>query len=187
MPVVAIRRCDCVVDAARLVLYSRSRVRRGVVQRLHSNRRVRGISEGRNVHGLPRALLQETRSSSSGVRVVGKGQPCPLSNVTVRRMLLFRLVAAASATGGGKNHEGTLRRPRTHHAWVPTLSSGSLAGSYTKGSSFTPRLLPPLSVALAAAGAAVATSIVEAAAAATVDDSAVAASCGCVGRGCCCG
>ena len=135
MPVVAIRRCDCVVDAARLVLYSRTREASGGVQRLHSNRRVRGISEGRNVHGLPRALLQETRGSSSGVRVVGKGQPCPLSNVTVRRMLLFRLVAAASATGGGKNHEGTLRRPRTHHAWVPTLSSGSLAGSYTKGSS----------------------------------------------------
>ena len=62
---------------------------------MHSNRKVRGISEGRNVHGLPRALLQEALGSSSGVRVVGKGQPCPLSNVTERRMLLFRLDCGA--------------------------------------------------------------------------------------------
>ena len=41
--------------------------------------------------------------------------PCPLSNATVRRMLLFRLTAAALSTVGGRNHEGTLRRPRTSH------------------------------------------------------------------------
>ena len=170
-----------------MVLVPRSRVAPGWVQRWHSNRRVRGISEGRNVHGLPLALLQETHGSSSGVRVVGKGQPLFALHATVRRMLLFGLDAAASATGGGKNREGTLRRPRTCHAWIPTLSSGSPAGSYTKGSTFTPRLLPPLFVALAAAGAAVATALVEAAAAATVDVTAAAASCGCGCRGCCCG
>ena len=58
-----------------MVLVPRSLVASGGVQRWHSNRRVRGISEGRDVHGLPRALLQEAHGSSSGVRVVGKGQP----------------------------------------------------------------------------------------------------------------
>ena len=154
---------------------------------MHSNRRVRGISEGRDVHGLPRVLLQETHSGSSGVRVVGKGQP-------LFALQRYRSVDATLPLGRGGSSNGWreesrryLTPTRTGHAWVPTLSSGSLAGSYTKGSSFTPRLLPPLSVALAAAGAAVATSLVEAAAAATVDDSAVAAISGCVGRGCCCG
>ena len=102
-------------------------------------------------------------------------------------MLLFRLDAAAPATVEGRITKVPYAEPglatpgfllfRVDHWQVRTRI----------GSSFTPRLLPPLSVALAAAGAAVATSIVEAAAAATVDDSAAAASRGCVGRGCCCG
>ena len=33
------------------------------------------MSEGRRVHKLPRALLQEAHGSSNGVRVVGQSQP----------------------------------------------------------------------------------------------------------------
>ena len=46
--------------------------------------------------------------------------PCSLSNATVRRMLLFRLTAAALSTVGGRNHEVPCADPG-----LPTLDSFS--------------------------------------------------------------
>ena len=60
------------------------------------------MSEGRNVHKLPRELLQEAHGSSSCVRVVGRSQPLSALQRYRSEDATFRLgrgaVAAAVAT-----------------------------------------------------------------------------------------
>ena len=110
------------------------------------------MSEGRNVHKLPRELLQEAHGSSGCVRVVGRSQPL----FALQRYRPEDATFPLDCGGFGNGWREESRRYSTPTPDLPRLDSSSfewIPGRFVhKGFDVYPRLLPLLLVDLAAAG-----------------------------------